>query len=136
MPKNYNIQTAVVNPLGTTGKPKTVGAIVAAGKTRYVTFISVTPRGDMRSAGCKLLFCSTSTEAKASTLALASAAAKYAVIIASAPGAPKSFQSSAKIDTENPLFSIAEGRYLTIRQASTAVIGSTACSVFVQYYDQ
>lgn len=134
MPKNYNIVTKVVNPKNTTSSAVAVGSSVATGMTRYVTFVSISPRVGHADKGRKLYFCSTSTSTKASTPTLASAAAKWVYVQASASAEPN-FHMPRKVDTEKPLFSIAAGKFLTVMQSS-AQAGSGACSVFVQYYDQ
>lgn len=132
--KNYNVVTKSVNPKNTTGSAVAVGSSVATGMTRYVTFIAISPRVGHSTKGRRVYFCSTSTSTKASTDALASSAAKMKYVQASA-SAESNFSAPSKIDTENPLFSIAAGKYLTVHQSS-AQAGSGACSVFVQYYDQ
>jgi len=131
--KNYNIQTRVVGVGSTVQAAKAIGSSVAAGKTRYVTFIAITPR-KATNAGRRIYFCSTSTSVKASTPTLASAAAKlrYNQISASAE---QNAHFPDEINTENPLFTIAASKFLTVFQG-TAQAGSGATSVFVQYYDQ
>lgn len=132
MPKNYNIQTRSVNV--TVGSVVAVGSSVAAGMTRYVTFIAISPRVAHQSKGRRIYFCSTAASNTATTATLASAAAKWKYVQASASTEPN-FHMPRKIDTEKPLFTIAASKFLTVHQAS-AQAGSGAASVFVQYYDQ
>lgn len=139
MPKNFNIITKVVNPSNTTGAAVAVGSSVATGMTRYVTFVNVTTRTGGVSSGALIYLCSTSTAAKASTVTLASAAQKMRIMVASHAGRnldKDNISIPAKIDTQNPLFSIAAGKFLTVQQASAGVFSNKAVSVFVQYYDQ
>lgn len=138
MPKSYNIVTKVVNPPNTTGAAVAIGSSVAAGMTRYITFIAITPRSGNDTLGRKIYFCSTTSVAQASTLAKASANGKWLYRQASASfgAADPNYSIPRKIDTENPLFTIAASKFLTIRQGSTVALGNGACSIFVQYYDQ
>lgn len=130
--KNYNIVTKVVNP--SLGSAIAVGSSVAAGQTRYVTFIAISPKVAHAGKGRLIYFCSTPAAATASTATLASAAAKLKYVQASASAEPN-FHFPKEINTENPLFTVAASKFLTIHQVS-AQAGSGACSVFVQYYDQ
>jgi hypothetical protein len=134
MPKNYNIITKTVNPKNTTGSAVVVGSSVAAGMTRYVTFIAVSPRTGATGKGRRLYLCSTAASSTASTDTLASAAAKMKYVQCSA-SAESNVHIPSKINTEAPLFTIAASKWLTVHQSS-AQAGSGACSVFVQYYDQ
>ncbi len=134
MPKNYNIVTRSVNPKNTTGSAVAVGSSVAAGMTRYVTFVAISPRSGSHLKGRLVYLCSTSTVNKASTNTLASAAAKMKYTQTSAsPDVNVHFPK--QINTEKPLFTIAASKFLTVHQSSAAG-QSGACSVFVQYYDQ
>ena len=135
MSKNYNIRTATVRAKGTTGSGVAIGSSVATGMTRYVTFIKVMQSAGSAGKGSKLWFCSTAATATASSTALASAACKMMVLIPSAVGATKNYQVPNRPDTENPLFTIAAGKFLTVR-SSKLQLGSNSCSIFVQYYDQ
>lgn len=132
--KNYNIVTKTVVPKNTTGSAVAIGSSVAAGMKRYVTFIAISPNVGASGKGRLIYFCSTSTSTKASTNTLASAAAKLKYAQASASAEPN-WHFPSRPDAENPLFTIAASRYLTVHQTS-AQAGSGACSVFVQYYDQ
>jgi hypothetical protein len=135
--KNYNIVTKSIGTGSTIANAAVVvGDIVPVGMTRYITFLAITPRNGALTInrGRKIYFCSTSTIVKASTVTLASAAAKWKYVQISASADPNvSFPN--EIHVENPLFSIAASRYLTVFQISASV-GSGAASVFVQYYDQ
>lgn len=135
MPKNYNIQTRTVRAKGTTGSGVAIGSSVAAGMTRYVTLIKIMQSAGSGGKGSKMWFCSTAATATASSTALASAACKMLVVINSAAGSTKNYQVPDKPDTENPLFTIAASKFLTVR-ASKLQLGSNSCSIFVQYYDQ
>ncbi len=139
MPKNQNIVTKVVNPSNTTGAAVAVGSSVAAGMTRYVTFVHVSPRTSGISSGALVFLCSTAAAATASTLPLASAAQKMRIMVASHAGRQlekDNISIPAKINTENPLFSVAAGKFLTVFQASAGTFSNKPVSVFVQYYDQ
>lgn len=133
--KNYNIMTATVFPPVATGAAVAIGGVVAAGMKRYVTYVRVTQRAPTKNLGTKVWFCSTLTIVKASTTAHASTAMKLVLRVPSAIGAKKFEEAPKHPDTENPLFSVAESRYLTCR-LSAGTSGSASCSVFVQYYDQ
>lgn len=132
MPKNYNIQTRSFGI--TVGSVVAVGSSVAAGMQRYVTFIAVTPRVGHMGKGRALFFCSTTASNTATTLTLASAAAKLKYVQISASADPNA-HFPRKINSEAPLFSVAASKFLSVYQSS-AQAGSGACSVFVQYYDQ
>ena len=135
MPKNYNIQTRVIATGSTIASSAVaVGSSVAAGKTRYVTFIAITPRVGATGKGRKIYFCSTTTAIHASTPTKASAAAKLKYVQVSA-SAESNAHFPSEINTENPLFTIAASNFLTVFQVS-AQAGSGAANVFVQYYDQ
>jgi hypothetical protein len=134
--KNFNIITKVISP--SLGSAIAVGSSVAAGMTRYVTFIAISPRVGNVGKGRLIYFCSTPAAATASTATLASAAAKMKYVqasgIVSAAVEPNAHFPKV-INTENPLFTVAASKFLTVHQVS-AQAGSGACSVFVQYYDQ
>lgn len=130
--KNYNIQTRSVNV--TVGSVVAVGSSVAPNTTRYVTFIAVTPRVGHMGKGRAIFFCSTAASNTATTVTLASAAAKLKYIQISASADPNA-HFPREINTEAPLFTIAASKFLSVFQSS-AQAGSGAASVFVQYYDQ
>ena len=138
MAKNNNLIT-VVKQLPTGGKATAIGSSVAAGLTRYVTFVRAARDvlAVNTAVGSKLYLCEALSNAKTSysTPTLASALQKMVVVIPSAPTADKDFQSTPKIDTENPLFSIAESKFMTTLLVSDAGL-SGAVNLFVQYYDQ
>ncbi len=136
MPKNYNLVTKKVSLRGTVGTAVAFGSSVAANMTRYVTMVrviqnAVNPTGK----GTKVWICSAAATSSAATSSLASATKKMAVRIPSAIGSNKVFQAPLYPDSENPLFSIAAGKFLTAKITSAAA-GSASCTVFVQYYDQ
>jgi hypothetical protein len=133
--KNYNTVTKCLRPVNTTGAAIAAGSSVAAGQTRYVTFVHLSRVQGATGIGAKVYLCSTSTAAKASTDTLASAAAKMVLILGSA-SAPGNMSIPDRINTKNPLFTIAASRFLTVREASTVGKGNAQVAVFIQYYDQ
>lgn len=137
MPKNYNIITKTVRAKGTTGSAVTIGSSVAAGMKRYVTLIRINQRAGGKGLGSKLWFCSTAASSTASTTAAANTAMKLMVLINSAAnaGVHKVVELPDYPDPENPLFTIAASKFLTVR-ASKLQLGSASCAIFVQYYDQ
>lgn len=133
--KNYNVVTKTVRAKGTTGSAVAIGSSVAAGKTRYVTYIRINQSAGTKNVGSKIWFCSTAASSTASTTAAANTAMKLMVLIPSAVGAVKNLEIPSKPDTENPLFTIAASKWLSVR-TSKLQLGSASCSIFVQYYDQ
>lgn len=133
--KNFNVQTRCLRPVPTTGAAIAAGSSVAAGKVRYVTFVHLSRVEGATGKGARVYICSTSTAAKASTDTLASAASKMTLILGSA-SAPGNMSIPDRINTNNPLFTIAASKFLTVREASTAAKGNAAVAVFIQYYDQ
>ncbi len=134
MPKNYNIisKTITTNPANIA---VAVGSSVAAGMTRYVTFIKVSQSTLSPNLGSKMWFCSSTAVLSASTTALANTRMKLMVLLPSAIGAKKDALIPVSPDQENPLFTIAASKFLTVRGSNAAAM-SQPCSVFVQYYDQ
>jgi hypothetical protein len=133
MAKNYNIKTVSVQQSAT---EVTLGAVVPAGMTRYVTFISISSLNSNNTQGSRVYFCSGGVSV-ATTDASANAAQKMVIQLASAtsgnnksvavpPGGP---------DTEHPLFTVASTAYLR-SHLSTATDLSATVQVFVQYYDE
>ena len=137
MPKNYNIITKTVRAKGTTGSGVAIGSSVATGMKRYVTFVHINQAAGAGNKGSKIWFCSTAATATASSTTLANTAMKLMVLINSAAnaGVHKSVMLPDYPDPENPLFSIAAGKFLTVR-SSKLQLGSNSCAIFVQYYDQ
>ncbi len=136
MPKNYNIITKRVLRLkGTTGSAVAIGSSVAAGMTRYVTFIRLEQGAGGGGLGSKVWICSTAATATASSTALANTAMKMMLLIPSAVGVEKSITVPDSPDPENPLFTIAASKFLTAR-ASKLQLGSASTTLLVQYYDQ
>lgn len=133
--KNLSVTTRTKGFVTTTGSAVAFGSSVAAGKTRYVTFVHLSRVEGATGKGAKVWICSTSTATKASTDTLASAAAKMVIMIGSASG-PGNVSVPDKINTDKPLFTIAASRYLTARLASTAAKGNAAVNLFMQWYDQ
>lgn len=138
MAKNHNLVT-VVKQLPKGGQATAIGSSVAAGMTRYVTFIRAANDLIVGSAlpGSKLYLCEALSSVKTSysTPALASALQKAVIIIPSAMTADKDYQSTPKIDTENPLFSIAESKFMTTLLVSEVGM-SGPVNLFTQYYDE
>jgi len=115
--KNYNIVTKTVRAKGTTGSGVAIGSSVAAGLNRYVTYIRINQSAGGGGLGFKLWFCSTAATATASSTALANTAMKLMVLIPSAVGASKTVEMPERPDTENPLFTIAASKFLTVRSS-------------------
>ncbi len=138
--KNYNIVSKnTVLAKGATGSSVAIGSSVAAGLTRYVTYIRLQTNGSGKGLGSKVWFCSATAAASASSTALANTRAKLITYINSAyAGANPSLKVMEvpdKPDTENPLFTIAASKFLIVRQ-SKLQLGSASVSIFTQYYDQ
>uniref|UniRef100_A0A6M3JUX1 Uncharacterized protein n=1 Tax=viral metagenome TaxID=1070528 RepID=A0A6M3JUX1_9ZZZZ len=134
--KNYDIKT--VSKTMTKGTRAVIGsAAVAAGMKRYVTFVRVEKAAtNQKGQGAKVFFASGALSNTASTLTLASAAQKLQIVLTSAITADASeAQIPNMIDTQNPLFTIAASKWLTLFCASVATFSSPA-NVLVQYYDQ
>lgn len=133
--KNQNVVT--VAKTMTKGTRAVIGSSVAAGMKRYVTFVRAEKAGtNQKGAGAKLLLCSGAASNTASTITLASANQKMQVILTSAVTADAAEdQIPKKIDTENPLFSIAASKWLTAFCASANTFSSPV-NLFIQYYDQ
>jgi len=138
MAKNNNLIT-VVKQLPKGGQATAIASVVPAGMTRYVTFVRAARDGIISSAtaGSKIYLCEALSNAKTSysTPTLASALQKMVIIIPSAISADKDWQSSPKIDTENPLFSIAESKFMTTLLVSDGGMSGSA-NLLVQYYDE
>ena len=83
MAKNYNIQTVSEHQAdgAAASQTITIGPVVPAGMTRYVTFIRVTPLTPANNEGSKVYFCS-GTVGVATLVAAASATKKMVVCIA------------------------------------------------------
>ncbi len=136
MPKNYDIQTQILKSLKpVTNSSLIIGTAVAAGKTRYVTFINVHQNEGVKNGGSKIWLASSSTSTGADTTANCLTKMKMNLFIPSAVGAKKSITIPDYPDPENPLFTIAASNYL-VAKMSKLQLGSTSCAVMVQYYDQ
>ena len=143
--KNYNVQTRSLRPKNTTGSALVCGSSVAAGKTRYVTFVHLSRVEGATGVGAKVYLCSTAASSTASTDTLASAASKMTLILGSAVigstvanlgGGPGNMSIPNRVNTDKPLFTVAASKWLTVREASTVAKGNAQVNVFVQYYDQ
>ncbi len=134
--KNYNILTKQVRPVTAASATciKSIGGVVPTGMKRYVTFIHVSRVEGATGKGVMVYIASTAASATL-TLTSASASSKMKIVIGSA-SMGGNISIPDKINTDKPLFSIAEGKYLTVRQASTAAKGNAQAAIFVQYYDQ
>ena len=134
MPKNNNIVTKSKDLRGVSSHVA-IGSSVAAGLTRYVTFLRVEQDVTLMNEGSKVYFCSTAASNTAANTATASTAQKMVVVLQSALQAQKEYQSGIKIDAENPLFTIAESKFFSAYLCSVA--GQSApVNIFAQYYDQ
>ena len=138
MAKNYNIQTRSMHRAATPAASQTItiGPIVPAGMTRYVTFIRLTPLTTANNRGSKVYLCS-GTVGIATGLASASASKKLVVCIASETSAnfKEVMIPQSGPDTEHPLFTIASGAYLRAHHGSAQALSGSAF-LFVQYYDE
>jgi len=135
MSKNYNIQTVSKFLCGVSSHIA-IGSSVAAGMTRYVTFLRVHPLALKLNEGSRVFFCSTTASDTAANTAAASTAQKALMLIASATTAgSKDALLADRPDTEHPLFTIASSKWFTAYLASVAG-HSGPVSVFAQYYDE
>jgi len=136
MAKNYNIQTASLHLAGAAASDtQTIGDVVPAGMTRYVTYILANPLVPTNREGSKVYLCS-GTVAEAESDAEATAAHKMVIRIASASVVgDKVVQVPVAPDTEHPLFTVASGAYLRAHLASAATMSSSV-QLFVQYFDE
>jgi len=124
--QNYDLKT-VSKHIGTTVATLGIGA-VPTGMKRYVTLVRV---NNIAGANNTIYICSGAGSATASTVpsttGSCSLAAKYSVQLGA--GESDEFPKS-KPDPENPLFSIAAGKYVI------AKTGWGNARLFMQYYDQ
>lgn len=137
MPKNYNILT-VGKQIATKSSHVVIGSSVAAGKTRYVTFVRVAQVTNGAAKGSRVVFCSAAASNSASNITAASTIQKLSIGIPSTVAShmyQKSVNVPSQPDTENPLFTVAASKWLTATLGSAAGTSAT-CVVFVQYYDQ
>ncbi len=134
--KNYNIVTKLVKPKVGTFSALLIGSAVATGLTRYVTYIRVQQGGQSKSVGSKLYLCSVSISQRAVTSGAANTAAKMVLNINRAVTQNNKVLAVPDYpDPENPLFTIAASKFLTVTLATSQAF-SASCTVFVQYYDQ
>lgn len=132
--KNVNVVT-VSKDLRGKSSHVAIGSSVAAGLTRYVTFLRINCDSVLSTKGSKVYVCSTAASGTAAATAAASTAQKMVVVLQSSVSAKKDFQMPLKINTENPLFTIAASKWLTAYLSSIA--GQSApVNIFAQYYDQ
>ena len=135
MAKNYDIKT-VSKPLSGESSHIAIGSSVAAGMTRYVTFLRVSPVAAGGDEGSKVFFCSTTASDTAANTAAASAAQKMVAFIASVTAlATKNVVVPDGPNTEHPLFTIAESKWFTAYLCSVAGY-SGSVYINAQYYDE
>lgn len=135
MARNYEIQTRNVG-LNQATLTLDIGPVVAAGMTRYVTFIRVNPLEPSNDEGSKVYLCCGAVATSASSDTLASDTQKIVICAASASTAGnKSVAVPASPNTEHPLFTIASGAYLCAH-LSTVATYSASVQLFVQYFDE
>lgn len=120
--QNYDLKTKSI-VIGTAVATLGLGA-VPAGMKRYVTLVRV---NNIAGANNTIYLCSAANSVNTSTVALASAAQKYAIQLEAGESDefPKSNPSA-----KNPLFSIAASAYVNARTNNGNV------RLFLQYYDQ
>jgi len=139
MAKNYEIKTVskwiVGGATASAAYRRTaIGSSVAAGMTRYVTFIQMSPVAAGGSQGSKVFICSAAASDTANATAAASANQKTVIVIGSATAANSMSVPSAP-DTEHPLFTVASGKFLSAYICS--VVGqSSPVQLFTQYFDE
>ena len=121
--KNYDIKT-VSKVIGTNITSIGLGA-VPSGMKRWVTFMRT---DNVYGGENKLFLCSSTAETVTSTPTLASAAAKDRFTLQAKEHFADPPQGPA--DPEFPLFSIAEGKYLT------ALTNRGDTNLMLQYYDE
>lgn len=135
--KNLNLQT-VCKQIATKSSHVVIGSSVAAGLTRYVTYVRVAQVANSAAKGSRVIFCSAAASGTASNITAASTIAKLSIGIPSCVASHVSKKTVAipsQPNTENPLFSVAASKWLTATLGSAAGTSAT-CVVFVQYYDQ
>jgi len=140
MAKNYDIKTESVH-LAAAAVTSTVavGSDVAAGMTRYVTFVRFgLGNSAMAAKGSKVFLCSGTGTASADTDNRASATQKLVLVLASVSAggaADLSTQVPESPNTEHPLFTIAAGKALIAHRSTVAGLSASAY-LFVQYFDE
>lgn len=141
--RNYNMQT-VCKQIATKSSHVVIGSSVAAGLTRYVTYVRVSQVTNGAGKGSRVVFCSAAASGTATNITVASTIAKLSIGITSAAAASavarfrvpkKTVEMPSQPDCENPLFTVAASKWLTATLGSAAGTSAT-CVVFVQYYDQ
>jgi len=120
--QNYDRKT-LSKVISTAVATLAIGA-VPVGMKRYITLVRV---NNIAGANNTLYLCSAANSANVSTVALASAAQKYALQLEA--GESDEFPKSTP-NVKNPLFSIAAGAYINARTNNGNV------RLFLQYYDQ
>lgn len=141
--ENRNIQTES-QVLQTESSHVVIGvSAVPAGLTRYVTFVKVTQvqagaSGAATGKGSRVVFCSCAASGSASNITKASTFAKLSIGIASGAASQvpeKTVMIPRHPDVNNPLFSVAAGKWLTATLGSVAGT-SSGVNIFVQFYDE
>ena len=121
--KNYDVKT-VSRLVGTNITSLGLGA-VPSGMKRWVTFVNI----DNKYGGENTLFvCSSTGETVASTITLASAAAKQRHTLQTKEH--RTLPQSGPTDTRFPLFNIAETAYLSV------LTTKGDANLEIQYYDE
>ena len=145
MAKNYDIKT--VSKFLHDQSTVALGSSVAAGMTRYVTFLRVTPLTVAGNLGSKVFICSTSASDTVTNASTASMTQKMVLNIPSAilvgcatipvtgPWVNKEVQVPDTPNTEHPLFTIAASKFLTAH-VSTAAGQTAPVQLFAQYFDE
>lgn len=120
--QNYDLKT-MSKVIGTAVATLGLGA-VPTGMKRYITLVRA---NNIAGANNTIYLCSAANSANVSTVALASAAQKYAMQLEA--GESDEFPKSTP-NVRNPLFSIAAGAYVNART------NNGNARVFLQYFDQ
>lgn len=120
--QNYDLKTKSM-VIGTAVATLGLGA-VPTGMKRYVTLVRV---NNISGANNTIYLCSAANSVNTSTVALASAAQKYAIQLEA--GESDEFPKSTP-SVKNPLFSLAAGAYVNART------NNGNARLFMQYYDQ
>jgi hypothetical protein len=137
--KNQNLQT-VCKQIATKSSHIVIGSSVAAGLTRYVTYVRVAQVTNGAGKGSRVVFCSAAASNTATNITVASTIQKLSIGIPSAVAAnmkqpKKTVEVPSQPNSNNPLFTVAASKWLTATLGSAAATSAT-CVVFVQYYDQ
>ena len=135
MAKNYDIKT-VSKLINTQSSHIPIGSSVAAGMTRFVTFLRIEPIDGNGDEGSKVYFCSCAASDSASNPTAASTLQKIVMHIQSSVSREnKDITVPKQPNTEHPLFTVAASAWLTATLGS--LVGTSyPVSVFAQYFDE